>query len=302
MGKHTGTRPSSDETICLAVLLFSAAMLKISTVVILLVAACVLRGSPVALDTSECLQGPKYWCQSWETAKKCGLVELCKIEWQAEGKDIKEIVEKPKPVQPVKVNDAAPVNVTLYFESLCPGCRNFIATQMFPTYLKLAQSGILNIELVPYGNAHERKYHGKWVYICQHGAAECLGNMIETCAIHKIKETALWMPFIHCLEHNGPTEANAKHCAALQKWDYDELKDCIHGEEGNALMHQNALKTQGLKPSHTYVPWLTMNGKHTDEIENGLMDDMLSYVCNAYTGTKPAECSKRIKAERSCFK
>merc|ERR1711962_1251329 len=103
--KHTGTRPSSDETICLALLLFSAAMLKISAVVILLVAACVIRSSPVALDTSECLQGPKYWCQSWETAKKCGLVELCKIEWRAEGKDIKEIVEKQKPVQqPVKVN------------------------------------------------------------------------------------------------------------------------------------------------------------------------------------------------------
>jgi len=269
---------------------------------IILVALCAVRASPVAPDTSACLQGPKYWCKSLETAKECGLVELCKLEWHAEGKDIKEKVLEPKSTKSVKVNDAPPVNVTLYFESLCPGCRNFIATQLYPTYLKLAQTGILNVKLVPYGNANERKYHGKWVYICQHGAAECLGNMIETCAIHKIKETAIWMPFIHCLEHNGPTEANAKHCAALQKWDYDELKDCIHGEEGNSLMHANAVLTDSLKPSHTYVPWLTMNGKHTDEIEDGLMDDMLKYVCNAYTGTKPAECSKVEKAQRSCFK
>jgi len=47
--------------------------------------------------------------------------------------------------------NADKVNVSLYYESLCPGCRGFLAGQLVPTYIML--SDIMNIDLVPYGNA-----------------------------------------------------------------------------------------------------------------------------------------------------
>ena len=56
----------------------------------------------------------------------------------------------------LQVPDAAPVKVSLYYESLCPGCRQFIHTQLYPTFQKLSSSGILEVELVPYGNAQVR--------------------------------------------------------------------------------------------------------------------------------------------------
>ena len=48
--------------------------------------------------------------------------------------------------------DAPPVNFALYYESLCPGCRDFFATQLHKTYLALGEE-VLNLTLVPFGNA-----------------------------------------------------------------------------------------------------------------------------------------------------
>ena len=50
--------------------------------------------------------------------------------------------------------DAEPVKVALYYESLCPGCREFLTHQLYPAYKKLYSTGILDITLVPYGNAY----------------------------------------------------------------------------------------------------------------------------------------------------
>lgn len=52
---------------------------------------------------------------------------------------------------------AAPkVEIALYYESLCGGCRQFIETQFYPTFQKVGQ--IMEVILVPYGNAQESRY------------------------------------------------------------------------------------------------------------------------------------------------
>lgn len=77
--------------------------------------------------------------------------------------------------------EAPKVAFTLYYESLCPDCQQFIGQQLYPTYLKIGQ--IINLTLVPYGNAQEFRRGDKWVFECQHGPHECEGNLIETCAL-----------------------------------------------------------------------------------------------------------------------
>ncbi|KAJ8332734.1 hypothetical protein SKAU_G00425230 [Synaphobranchus kaupii] len=100
------------------------------------------------------------WCRNPETARKCGVEKHC-LERNA--------------TRPNRAESS--VEVGLYYESLCPGCRLFLTQQLFPTWSMLQD--IMNVQLVPYGNAKESFDGKKYLFTCQHGEEECLGNMIE---------------------------------------------------------------------------------------------------------------------------
>ncbi len=77
------------------------------------------------------------------------------------------------------INADDKVNFALYYETLCPDCRNFMTTELTRAYQSVVS--ITNISIVPYGNARETYDSTTQLYefTCQHGAAECLGNIIH---------------------------------------------------------------------------------------------------------------------------
>jgi len=190
---------------------------------------------------------------------------------------------------------APKVDVTLYYESLCPDCQLFIRQQLYPTYQKIGD--IFNLTLVPYGNAEETKRGDKWVFQCQHGPNECLGNLIETCAISLLKNLSVSFPFVHCfevsIERSGNPKSVAQHCAKSLGIDYAPIEACVSGPQGNELEHEMAKKTDALEPQHEYVPWVTINGKHTEKIQREAENNLLKLVCEYYEGTKPPACEKQ---------
>uniref|UniRef100_A0AAY4EIG2 Gamma-interferon-inducible lysosomal thiol reductase n=1 Tax=Denticeps clupeoides TaxID=299321 RepID=A0AAY4EIG2_9TELE len=194
-----------------------------------------------------CGYPPSQWCRSLEIAIECEVQKQC-LELNS---------TKPN-------SDVPALEVTLYYESLCPGCRAFLTEQLFPTWTMLKD--IMKVHLVPYGNAEERQNS----VICQHGENECLGNMLE------VRPEALQ---ILCLQLYAPSV----------RW--ETISSCATGAVGRSLMHKNAVKTRFLEPAHTHVPWVTFNGEYRDDWEDGAMSSLFSLVCSLYKGAQPPACT-----------
>merc|ERR1711915_1098288 len=98
-------------------------------------------------------------------------------------------------------NDADPVEITLFYEALCPYCSRFILRQLVPTWRKLKDTGILKVKLFAHGNARGYQDGEWWRFRCQHGTRECQLNQLTTCAqMHLTEEQAF--SFVNCIEQN----------------------------------------------------------------------------------------------------
>ncbi|NXC46215.1 GILT reductase, partial [Penelope pileata] len=136
--------------------------------------ALLAPGLALALPT--CDYPAHLWCSSREIAIACQAEHRC--------------ANLSRPT-------AAPVELSLYYESLCPACRGFVVRQLFSAWLLLPPEA-LNITLVPYGNAQERNVSGQWQFQCQHGPEECLGNALQACLMHEAQSFDTYFPVIFC--------------------------------------------------------------------------------------------------------
>ncbi|XP_022049134.2 gamma-interferon-inducible lysosomal thiol reductase [Acanthochromis polyacanthus] len=220
--------------------------------------------------SSSCSYPPSKWCSSLESAIECGVLKHCLQSNFTKSRQTGDSVE-----------------VALYYESLCPGCRLFLTEMLFPTWVLLKD--IMTVTLVPYGNAQEKLHDQKYIFECQHGEEECFGNMIETCLLNM---TEMAFPIIACMESSSDVIKSAQGCIQVfsPQLRWDSVLTCVKGDVGNKLMHQNALKTDALNPPHDYVPWVTINGEHSEDLQQKAMTSLFSLVCSMYKGPKIAAC------------
>jgi len=162
----------------------------------------------------------------------------------------------------------------------------------------------------PYGNANEVKNaDGTWRFSCQHGSAECAGNMYEACGIeHNNKtmgdthNTPMWWAYFDCLEKSGNAGSAtvAKNCASTGNLDWNTISTCAGSDptagsptDGNPLMHNIALWTNALNPPHQWTPWVVMDGKPLTQAQLDI--PLINLVCNEYAakgGTLPSGCKQ----------
>lgn len=76
-----------------------------------------------------------------------------------------------------RINHKDKVKISLYMESLCPGCRIYTDLVLVSLMGIPEFSDMVDLRLVPYGNG---KLSGDEIS-CQHGADECTGNTLISC-------------------------------------------------------------------------------------------------------------------------
>ncbi|KAL1214868.1 Gamma-interferon-responsive lysosomal thiol protein [Cardamine amara subsp. amara] len=183
------------------------------------------------------------------------------------------------------------VQLNLYYESLCPGCQEFIVDYLVD-FFDTDLDTITNVTLVPFGNA---KLYDNLTITCQHGEEECELNKVEACVINTIPDPKLQYSLIRCIENDTK---NWDSCFNGNKDDI-AIGDCYTSDLSTKLILEYAKQTLSLNPKKEYVPWVTLNGTPLYEKIN----DLVAEVCKAYKGKAPLpkQCNSSALAKRKVW-
>ena len=194
------------------------------------------------------------------------------------------------------------VHVFLSYESGWPECQSFTTGALKRVLAKPGMPGIIDLELVPYGNT---KYHeDSDTFECQHGSDECEADVLMSCVMYELnggntnsmfsKQSYNAWPFIQCMEEGEGDPSKGQSCytnnmlstnATSIPW--SAIDDCTKTESNT--VQKAAMEAT---PDHQYVPWVLINDvllENTNTLQKA--------ICDAYTGTKPTVCKALDNAE-----
>ncbi|KAL2557936.1 Thioredoxin superfamily protein [Forsythia ovata] len=177
------------------------------------------------------------------------------------------------------------VNLSLYYESLCPFCANFIVNQLVKVF-KTDLISIVNLRLVPWGNT-QISPNNTW--ICQHGVDECRLDVAEACAIKLWPSVETHFKFIYCIErlHLMNRHTEWQSCFGATGLNPTPLRNCYTNGLGYQIEKEYAGETARLNPPHRFVPWVLVNNQPLQED----YQNFIAYICRAYRGHKiPQAC------------
>ncbi|QQP38188.1 Gamma-interferon-inducible lysosomal thiol reductase, partial [Caligus rogercresseyi] len=185
---------------------------------------------------------------------------------------------------------ASKVEISAYYEVLCPDSIRFIRTQLLPTYSHLSK--IMNINLIPYGKATTARdpATGNYTFTCQHGEEECAGNIIHACSVKYARTQRSLIGFVACMMKNDRKPyVKGIICARENKLNWHSVQKCSQNIEGKQLLAEAGEKTNALTPALTFVPTVELNGSRDNQ--NDLLTNLKEQVCKAYTGATIHACN-----------
>ncbi|KAI7839599.1 hypothetical protein COHA_006666 [Chlorella ohadii] len=180
--------------------------------------------------------------------------------------------------------ECSKVRVDFYGESLCPDCQHMVRDVLAPMFSN-GIADLIDLRYHAFGNVRNNS-DGSWSY--QHGDNEGKYNRYILCAQHFHSKQTEWFPYVRCLADNMHSlDHKADECATGQSWDAAQISGCANGDKGKQLERQAAEATWALRPRHTFVPWMVVNGVAIGSD----YDKLFLYICTASSANpKPDAC------------
>ncbi|XP_026319622.1 GILT-like protein 1 [Hyposmocoma kahamanoa] len=175
------------------------------------------------------------------------------------------------------------VRIDLYYESLCPYCKQFYVKELAPVVQKLMN--YIELYTYPFGHAQMKKNDNKTTFECQHGPTECYGNGLHACAIQYLPKMSEYVPFNTCLMEKWSTDKDAEQCGQRLHLNAEPIRTCANSDEAINLVIYYAQETEKLK-NMSYVPYTVINHKVMDP-----ETDLIDSVCATFE-KPPQECKK----------
>ena len=156
------------------------------------------------------------------------------------------------------------VNVEIFYESLCPDSKNFFVDTLSPIISQFRP--YISITLVPYGKAKTTKTQQSYQFSCQHGSAECQGNLYHNCAQKYITDQVSKIRLISCMFEKTSTSMStgpdwdtvSRQCT--DQWglsgQLSSLYNCAVDLEGRQLHYQAGMRTG----AREFIPTVEMSG------------------------------------------
>ncbi|CAG2103651.1 unnamed protein product [Medioppia subpectinata] len=71
-------------------------------------------------------------------------------------------------------------------------------------------------------------------------------------------------------------------CAETLSMNWTQIKDCIDGSHGDRLLVAHSHRTFNLSPQHHFIPWIIVDGTHTQEFQQRSQMNLMQYMCETY--------------------
>jgi interferon gamma-inducible protein 30 len=212
------------------------------------------------------------------------------------------------------VSDTAKVEI--YYETQCPACLELLNVSLRQAFEDKNLSMRTEYNLYPFGNALmlaysdvSEGYHfwhdnttvggvrsigstvGKSIFVCQHDEQECLGNMIQACAIEVLGTASKYVPFTLCMASYGfdaGIELSSYACGEKLGVDMDAVRECTLSRTGNILETKIGKMSDAI-PNRDHTPFVMINGVHFPNADDG---DLIASICASVTDPKPSLCSE----------
>ncbi|XP_023025304.2 gamma-interferon-inducible lysosomal thiol reductase [Leptinotarsa decemlineata] len=162
-------------------------------------------------------------------------------------------------------NGASPTTVSVYYESLCPYCIDFIRDQLAPAYYKIGDK--IKVDLIPFGNGDVDEVNGKLIFICQHGESECYANRIQACALDLgVGNSGIEFALCAMSSSNPSSEEILKQCAIDHKIDWDQIENCYQSKKADDLLMEYANRTISVSPPILGTPAIALDNHYMETL------------------------------------